>query len=250
MRRILTAAALSLAAASTGFGQATGRQADKSQAGGQTGQAAASPTSQLPAGWGVTGNDRQNYELTLDTSVRHGGRSSASLRPKSDPPSGKFGSLLQEIRADQYRGKRLRFSGYVKGEGVMGKARLWMRVDGEGGKTLTFDNMEERAATGTFDWQRQEIVLDVPAEAQLIAIGALFDGKGRIWVDDLRLEAVGADVASTDMTASPGMRQEAEKEFEAWKAANKEEFDKQMQRRKERLPTMRTEPANLDFEVQ
>ena len=56
------------------------------------------------------------------------------------------------------------------------------------------------------------------------------------------------DVASTDMLASPEARRAGDKEVEEWKAANKVEFERQVQRRKERLPTMRAEPVNLDFE--
>lgn len=251
MERILIVAALTLAASPLAPAQTTGRQAGQ-QANQNPARGQASPgataQSQLPAGWRVTGNDRENYELTVDTSVRRGGRASASLTPKSDPQAGKFGAMVQTFKADQYRGKRLRFSGHVKAEGAGGKARLWMRVDGADGRGLTFDNMEERAEAGTFDWKRQEIVLDVPAEAQAIYLGALFGGKGRIWVDDLRLEVVGADVASTNMMSSPEAKRKAEEDFEKWKSANKEEFEKAEQGRKERLLTMPTQPVNLDFE--
>ena len=35
-------------------------------------------------------------------------------------------------------------------------AQLWMRLDGEQ-KTLGFDNMDDRAVTGTTGWQKYEI---------------------------------------------------------------------------------------------
>jgi hypothetical protein len=44
-----------------------------------------------------------------------------------------FGTLMQDFRAKQYVGKRVRFSAFVKSENVEGWAGLWMRVDkGEG----------------------------------------------------------------------------------------------------------------------
>jgi hypothetical protein len=54
---------------------------------------------------------------------------------------------MQVFRADDYRGKRLRLSGYVKAEKIDQWAGLWMRIDGEN-KTLGFDNMENRGIRG------------------------------------------------------------------------------------------------------
>lgn len=42
---------------------------------------------------------------------------------------------------------------------------LWFRVDGTTGKSLSFDNMQDRAVKGTTEWARYEIVLDVPEGA-------------------------------------------------------------------------------------
>jgi serine/threonine-protein kinase len=76
---------------------------------------------------------------------------------------------------------------------------MWMRVDGPETSPIAFDNMAHRAIRGDNDWSRYEIVLDVPAIAAQIAYGAILGGEGRLWVDDLTLEVVGADVATTDM---------------------------------------------------
>lgn len=74
-----------------------------------------------------------------------------------------------------------------------------MRVDGPHTSFLAFDNMANRAIRGDNDWSRYEIVLDVPTVPLQIAYGAILGGQGRVWVDDLTLEVVGADVATTDM---------------------------------------------------
>jgi hypothetical protein len=42
-------------------------------------------------------------------------------------------------------------------------------------------------------------VLDVPAESERLAFGVLLAGEGRVWLDDVRLDAVGLDVATTGM---------------------------------------------------
>jgi len=213
-----------------------------------TGQATESQTSQTPKGWSRTGGHRENYYLATDYKVRHGGRASATLISKNAASDEGYGSMKQEIRADDYRGQRLRYSGFLKTEISAQHAALWMRVEGADGKILTFDNMESRPITGTTKWKKYELVLDVPMEAQHIALGALFEGKGQIWIDDLKLEVVKPDVASTDMNESPEVKLELEEEDEEYLRTHQEEFEKAVKGAKERLQTMPTRPVNFDFE--
>ena len=64
---------------------------------------------------------------------------------------------------------------------------------------LAFDNMAARPIRGTVDWQRYDVVLDVPAEAKAIALGVLLTGTGEVFVADFKLETVGLDVDTTEM---------------------------------------------------
>jgi hypothetical protein len=173
-----------------------------------------------PRDWGGGGKD---FELSLDASVKHGGKASGSIKPTVAEPEG-FGTFTQGFRADQYRGKRLRFSGFVKAEDVQGVgAGLWMRIDGKTKTGLAFDNMWTRPIKGSSDWQKYAVVLDVPEDAQDVYFGVLLAGKGRIWVDDLAFDVVGKDVESTGLVT-----QATDREGPA-----------------EDLPN---EPKNLDFE--
>src|SRR5262245_48304146 len=105
--------------------------------------------------------------------------------------------MAQGIKADDYHGKRVRLSGYVKGENIAQYSGLWMRMDGAG-YSLNFDNMSNRPIKGTTDWKKYEVVLDVPEESVRITFGILLMGAGQVWVDDLRLEAVGQDAQTTN----------------------------------------------------
>ena len=53
-------------------------------------------------------------------------------------------------------------------------------------------------------WTNVEIVLDVPAGTTKLAFGFLMSGRGRMWVEDLRLEVVGPQVPSTNMYPDSG----------------------------------------------
>jgi len=156
----------------------------------------------VPSGWQGAVGSPVAYEIGLDHVERHGGRWAAYITgPKLFTPD--FGILSQSVRADNYRGKRVRLSAWVKGRGLVGPvAGLWMRVDGAGVVT-GYDNMRNRAESGTTDWHEVSIVLDVPLDALGIVIGAMRQGGGTLFIDDMKLETVGNSVPSTNMFDAP-----------------------------------------------
>src|SRR5262245_39321839 len=69
-----------------------------------------------PSGWGGGNPD---YELQKDTDVKHGGAASGLLRSTVDMPT-QLGTCVQRIQAENYRGRRIRLSGFIKTEAVEG----------------------------------------------------------------------------------------------------------------------------------
>ena len=153
-------------------------------------------------GWLKAGSQPRDYAHGIDADEKRNGQRVAFLRSKADKPSG-FGTVMQMIAADRYRGKRVRFSAQLRTTGVDGGddwAGLWMRIDGPvGGSPLAFDNMQtsKREVRGTTGWQRCAVVLDAPGEARAIGFGALLAGRGEVRVAGMRLEEVGSDVPTT-----------------------------------------------------
>ena len=145
------------------------------------------------------------YKVSIDAGRAHAGEASGKLeRDKPGQPApGEFATLTQKMLPDEYRGKRLRYSGYVRTNRVVhGHAGLWLRMDGPTPRQiLAFDNMSDRGLTGTRRWKLCEVVLDVPEEASAIVFGALLTGTGRMWVDDLKFEVVGKNVPVTGNAA-------------------------------------------------
>ena len=157
-------------------------------------EVAARPTGPVPA-WFLAGNNAPSYSIGLDSETKHGGANSAHIRCR-DKSCGGFGTLMQTFRADEYRGSRIRLSAWVKSDRA-GRANLWMRVDGFQRVTLDFDNMQNRPMSGTKDWRRQEVVLDVPPTAASISYGLILSGAGQAWVDDITLNIVDRKVRHT-----------------------------------------------------
>ena len=157
---------------------------------------------QLPVGWDapapISGARPEAYEVGVDRTVKHGGEASAYIKASGVPEG--FMALTQGFRAEQYRGKRLKLSGYIRTQEVVGRAGLWVQISGGGG-SVGFDNMMERPVKGTMDWAKYEVVLDVPENSLAIGFGFLLVGPGQAWVDDLNFEVVGQDVPVTNMPA-------------------------------------------------
>ena len=150
-------------------------------------------------GWLKAGSRPQEYTMGADPTVVITGKASGFIRGNPDADTKGFGTYMQMFGAKDYLGKRIRFSALVKTEGVESWSSLWMRVDGDR-KPIAFDNMAKRQIKGTQNWTRHSIVLDVDStQATAIAFGLMLSGKGTVWIDDVRFEVVGNEVAPTDL---------------------------------------------------
>lgn len=154
--------------------------------------------SEFPVGWGGGGD--KDYQLRVDKTVRHGGKASGSIKSITTTPLW-YGALTQAFNAEKFRGQRFRMTAYVKSKDVENHAGLWIRIegfDGKGNYSISSDFMGNRPIKGTNDWKQYEVVLDVPKEGDAqISFGVLLAGKGQVWVDDFKFEAVGNAVKTT-----------------------------------------------------
>jgi len=153
---------------------------------------------QIPKGWFAAGSNPSEYEMGIDKSTSENGHSCAYIKSKS-PKGNEFGTLMQSINAENYLGKRLQLSGYVKSENVKGWSGMWMRIDGENNQQLGFDNMQDRAIKGTTDWKKYEIVLDVPSNSKSINYGVLLGGDGKVLFDDFQIKEVDKSIPVTNL---------------------------------------------------
>ncbi len=157
-----------------------------------TGLAWAAP----PAGWLIAGSAPANYVIAVETATPVSGSKSASITAKPTAARNGFATLMQMIAADDYRGSRLRLSGYLR-TAAADRSQMWMRVDGPDHQVLAFDNMDSRPVTGTTGWKRYDIVLDVPPTSVDVAFGFFLAGGGKVWGADFQLDKVGTAVPVT-----------------------------------------------------
>jgi transcriptional regulator with XRE-family HTH domain len=163
-------------------------------------EASMGSTYRIPQGWFISGDepaDVEDYEIGVDSDLTYKEKPCITIKAKPDPAE--FAALAQQIKAEAYHGKRLRFSAALRAQDIECRAALFMRISGQNGKLLAFDNMRERPVSGTTDWENHEIVLDVAEEAEDILFGVLLSMEGQVWMADVKLEDVDRNVPTTDI---------------------------------------------------
>lgn len=152
-------------------------------------------------GWFLMGSKYDSYEIGA-SEEKHNNNSVYYIKSIKPVTEG-FGTISKRMPPGDYTGERVRLTGNIKTADIDGYVGMWMRVDGpethETGKSLSFDNMNNRPIKGTNDWKKYEIVLDVPGSSIEIFYGVLVSGNGQVWISDLSFETVGNDVPATDM---------------------------------------------------
>jgi len=160
-----------------------------------------------PPGWTGSIGPSRFYEIGLYRLEHFRGHSAVYVDGQPNYTT-ETAVLQQSIRADNYRGKRIRLSAWVKTQDLQGPiAGLWMRVDGPG-VVYGFDNMSSRPLSGNTHWHQVSIVLDVPYEAIGIVFGAILQGGGPLYsgfmvIDEMKLEQVGYKVPTTNTLSAP-----------------------------------------------
>ena len=146
-------------------------------------------------GWKLASTDPMDFRYGLDKNEAHDGQASAFI--SASKTNFRSGWLTQDISADQYAGKRLRMTAWVKcnDPGKKAWAGIFMNVRGIEFKTAGFSNMYDKSAPAPAKgWVKCELVTDVPADAKIISFGLYKVYAGEAWIDDINLEVVGANV--------------------------------------------------------
>lgn len=143
-----------------------------------------------PRLWFVGG---RGYQGEVVETEKQSGKSSLFIH--GEKKENNFGVATSLFPIEDARGKKLRFSGYIKTESVTGGyAGLWWRVDGMEGdkpKVVAFDNMGDRGVVGTTGWQEYTIEMDIPVAGKAIYFGLLLTGSGKAWYDNLQVRLDG-----------------------------------------------------------
>lgn len=140
-----------------------------------------------PTGWINSGYS--DYVIGIDSTTTYHGNFSVSIEYSGSNPGYKtWGLRIPDI----YNGKQITLSGYIKTENVTdGYAGLWMRIDPQ----IGLNNMHQKGITGSTDWTRYEITLDMkPSKTKQTVVGGILVGKGKMWLDNLSITIDGKKI--------------------------------------------------------
>ena len=147
----------------------------------------------FPTGWIGTNYSGfnyfdHNYTISLDSIEVINGKYSAVIEFIGDCPTSAF---VEFLFPENYGRKKIALSGYIKTENV---------TDGHAGLLIHLHpfvayNDTVVKITGTTEWKRYEMAMDLqPNITEKITVGGYLSGKGKMWLDGLKVTIDGKEV--------------------------------------------------------
>lgn len=139
-----------------------------------------------PVGWASSGS----HIAFLDDKIKKHGENAIRLENVSNFDEREWSYYSNKVILTSYIGKEITLRGYMKTENLKGSAGLYMHQ--QGGtyfklETINLDNMKGRRLEGTNEWTPVIIKMPFPPNLYQIEFGVYIEGKGKVWVDDLKL---------------------------------------------------------------
>lgn len=167
----------------------------------------------MPKGWSVS-HQGTGFSVALDSMNVKSGKYALAMEFAGDIVDYHAFTLKLPLC---YDGNKITLSGYIKTENVTdGFAGLWLMVEPDVfWRPYEISFMEQEGITGTTDWRKYEITLDLPFEKEYeIEIGGLLSGKGKMWLDDLEVSIDGKDIKKAKQYEPKHFKATDDKEFD------------------------------------
>jgi erythromycin esterase len=131
------------------------------------------------------------FEARPDSSVKQSGQQSLRIQTSPSPVGFAYGSMVQELKPEEWANKHVRLSGFIRTENVTGGfAGLWWYALNASGD-LSYADLSANGPSGTTPWTSYAVELDIPADVQTLFFGVEVYGTGTAWFDGLEIEVDG-----------------------------------------------------------
>jgi hypothetical protein len=101
-----------------------------------------------------------------------------------------YGAVAQIVVAAPHAGKIARLSGWLRTRDANDNGAVLTLLALQGGATLAQNFMLDAPVKGTTGWKRYTITLPIAKNTDRIEVGAMMQGRGSLWLDDVELEFV------------------------------------------------------------
>jgi hypothetical protein len=126
-------------------------------------------------GWFLSGNGKEFYEAIYEP----GAEPRVVLKQTSNP-NGRWATLMKNVSAAPYVGKKIRVRLNVKSAGVTGRGEVWGRAAAphspEDAPSIT------TKVDPTSEMKSYEVVIDVKDGVRVVEYGVSLAGDGQVWV--------------------------------------------------------------------
>jgi AraC family transcriptional regulator len=143
-----------------------------------------------PSGWFIWGRD--THKVNIDHSVFRSSPKSYSIESLPNATSSDRGGLTQSyILAQKYAGKKVRLSGYLKGNNVS-DVFIWLFAKETNKKYIEYDTYISGTELDNVNknWGQFNMVMFIPKETKTISFGFNMGWIGKLWIDDIVFESV------------------------------------------------------------
>ncbi len=137
----------------------------------------------VPAGWEVSPGDEGTVADTRAEDCPDAGRCARLVRKEEGRG---YSALLEYVRADAYRGKRIRLRGMLRKVKGAGDTLLYLQVNSPSSPPRTVTG----PGAGT-TWRRDELLLDIPKDAATFQFGVVVTGPAEAWIDAVEVQTLG-----------------------------------------------------------
>ena len=161
-----------------------------------------------PVGWSYYQDD--GYITYLDSLNPYRGKYSVAMEFKEGSNVGY--SVIYFVLPDNYEGKQITFSAYIKTENVTeGAAGLEIIIDPQ----IAYNTMGEHGVSGTTNWKKYELSLSLdPDLTKRIILSAGMTGNGKVWIDDIRVTIDNKDITDAKIYIKETPPAEKDKAFD------------------------------------
>lgn len=155
----------------------------------------ASETGMMPQDWFMPASLlTYDFQFSASEERPHSGKRSGLLLRAPGKHYGEMaGGFIQRINAAPYRSKQVKLRAMARAETVGNDSRAYLQLRVEragGGQAAIITTSRDRYPVTNAEWRAFEIVMDVPAEAEVIGYGLVLIGDGKVWLDSVVIESV------------------------------------------------------------
>ena len=141
--------------------------------------------------WDVAIPPYEGSKILVDSTVAHSGRRSIRLQDFWDGLVETRIGVGQSVLGRSLRGQRVRLTGWLKGDSLVGTALV--KIYSHGMKSRVVQSPGAELMSGTWDWKQLTIEMDIPEDSEIVwaHLQAIAPARGTVWIDDASFEVIG-----------------------------------------------------------